>query len=202
MQTTMIVLIDNGHGVDTPGKRSPDGRLREYAWTREVAQRIVGELRRRGIDAHLLTPEQEDIPLRERVKRVNDTCRLYGNQKVLLVSIHNNAAGADGKWHDARGFAVYVSNNAGQGSRRLAAEFYAGAKARGLTGNRATPPQGFWQASLAMCRDTKCAAVLTENLFQDNREDVAFLLSNEGKTTIVDLHVNAILNYIRTCEQR
>jgi len=198
----MIVLLDNGHGVETLGKRSPDGRLREYAWTREVAQRIVGELRRRGIDAHLITPEQEDIPLRERVKRVNDTCRLYGNQKVLLVSIHNNAAGADGKWHDARGFAVYVSNNAGQGSRRLAAEFYAGAKARGLMGNRATPPQGFWQASLAMCRDTKCAAVLTENLFQDNREDVAFLLSNEGKTAIADLHVNAILNYIATCEQR
>ena len=198
----MIVLLDNGHGVETLGKRSPDGRLREYAWTREVAQRIVGELRRRGIDAHLITPEQEDIPLRERVKRVNDTCRLYGNQKVWLVSIHNNAAGADGKWHDARGFAVYVSNNAGQGSRRLAAEFYAGAKARGLMGNRATPPQGFWQASLAMCRDTKCAAVLTENLFQDNREDVAFLLSNEGKTAIADLHVNAILNYIATCEQR
>lgn len=198
----MIVLIDNGHGVETPGKRSPDGRLREYAWTREVAQRIVGELRRRGIDAHLLTPEQEDIALRERVKRVNDICRLYGSQKVLLVSIHNNAAGADGKWHEARGFAVYVSNNAGQGSRRLAAEFYAGAKARGLTGNRATPPQGFWQASLAICRDTKCAAVLTENLFQDNREDVAYLLSNEGKSTIVDLHVHAILNYIETCEQR
>lgn len=198
----MIVLIDNGHGRETPGKRSPDGRLREYAWTREVAQRIVGELRRRGIDAHLLTPEQEDIPLRERVKRVNDTCRLYGNQKVLLVSIHNNAAGADGRWHDARGFTVYVSNNAGQGSRRLAAEFYAGAKARGLTGNRATPPQGFWLASLAMCRDTKCAAVLTENLFQDNCEDVEYLLSNEGKTTIVDLHVHAILNYIGTCEQR
>lgn len=202
MQTTMIVLIDNGHGVETPGKRSPDGRLREYAWAREIAQRIVGELRRRGVIAQAITPEQEDIPLRERVKRVNDTCRLYGNQKVLLVSIHNNAAGADGKWHDARGFAVYVSNNAGQGSRRLAAEFYAGAKARGLMGNRATPPQGFWQASLAMCRDTKCAAVLTENLFQDNREDVAFLLSNEGKTTIVDLHVNAIFNYIATCEQR
>lgn len=195
----MIVLIDNGHGKETPGKRSPDGRLREYAWTREVAQRIVGELRRRGVIAHLITPEQEDIPLRERVKRVNDTCRLYGDQKVLLVSIHNNAAGADGKWHEARGFAVYVSNNAGQGSRRLASEFYAGAKARGLMGNRATPPQGFWQASLAVCRDTLCAAVLTENFFQDNREDVAYLLSSEGKTAITDLHVNAILNYIETC---
>ena len=202
MQTTMIVLIDNGHGVDTPGKRSPDGRLREYAWTREVAQRIAIALQREGIDARLIVPEPTDIPLSVRTRRVNDICHKVGKQNVLLVSVHNNAAGADGKWHEARGFAVYVSNNAGLGSRRLAAEFYAGAKARGLTGNRATPPQGFWQASLAMCRDTKCAAVLTENLFQDNIDDVKYLLSNEGKTAIVDLHVNAILNYIRTCEQR
>lgn len=198
----MIILIDNGHGVETPGKCSPDGRLREYAWAREIARRIAIALQREGIDARLLVPETTDIPLSVRTRRVNEVCKAEGARNVCLVSIHNNAAGADGRWHDARGFAVYVSNNAGQGSRRLAAEFYAGAKARGLTGNRATPPQGFWQASLAMCRDTKCTAVLTENLFQDNREDVAFLLSNEGKTTIVDLHVNAILNYIATCEQR
>lgn len=198
----MIILIDNGHGRETPGKRSPDGRLREYAWAREIARRIAIALQREGIDARLLVPETTDIPLSVRTRRVNEVCKAEGARNVCLVSIHNNAAGADGRWHDARGFAVYVSNNAGQGSRRLAAEFYAGAKARGLTGNRATPPQGFWQASLAMCRDTKCTAVLTENLFQDNREDVAFLLSNEGKTTIVDLHVNAILNYIATCEQR
>lgn len=198
----MIILIDNGHGVETPGKRSPDGRLREYAWAREIARRIAIALQREGIDARLLVPETTDIPLSVRTRRVNEVCKAEGARNVCLVSIHNNAAGADGRWHDARGFAVYVSNNAGQGSRRLAAEFYAGAKARGLTGNRATPPQGFWQASLAMCRDTKCTAVLTENLFQDNREDVAYLLSSEGKTAIADLHVNAISNYIATCEQR
>ena len=28
------VLIDNGHGEETPGKRSPDGKFREYIWTR------------------------------------------------------------------------------------------------------------------------------------------------------------------------
>lgn len=26
----MKILIDNGHGENTPGKRSPDGKLREY----------------------------------------------------------------------------------------------------------------------------------------------------------------------------
>ena len=33
----MKILIDNGHGVDTAGKRSPDGSLREYKYTREIA---------------------------------------------------------------------------------------------------------------------------------------------------------------------
>mgnify|MGYP003524248588 FL=1 len=46
-----------------------------------------------------------------------------------------------------------------------------------------------------MCRDTICPAVLTENLFQDNKEDVKFLLSNEGKEIIANIHVNAILEY-------
>ena len=30
----MKILIDNGHGIDTKGKRSPDGRLLEYAQNR------------------------------------------------------------------------------------------------------------------------------------------------------------------------
>ena len=30
-----LIMLDNGHGVETPGKRSPDGRLREYSYTRD-----------------------------------------------------------------------------------------------------------------------------------------------------------------------
>lgn len=50
---------------------------------------------------------------------------------------------------------------------------------------------------MAMCRDTKCPAVLTENLFQDNRADVDYLLSAEGKQALADLHVKGIADYIR-----
>ena len=42
----MKVILDNGHGRDTAGKRSPDGRLREYAYTREMARRIAQDLKR------------------------------------------------------------------------------------------------------------------------------------------------------------
>ncbi len=47
----MKVLIDNGHGENTPGKRSPDGRLREWAYSREIADLVVAGLRKLGIDA-------------------------------------------------------------------------------------------------------------------------------------------------------
>ena len=32
----MKILIDNGHGIDTKGKRSPDGRLLEYSVSKEA----------------------------------------------------------------------------------------------------------------------------------------------------------------------
>ena len=67
----MKVLIDNGHGVNTPGKRSPDGRFREYKYNREIAAAVVEHLKLRGIDAELLVPEEEDISLEERSRRVN-----------------------------------------------------------------------------------------------------------------------------------
>ena len=67
----MKILIDNGHGIDTPGKRSPDGSLREYAYNREIAAVIVAKLKEMGFDAELLVTEIEDISLKERVARVN-----------------------------------------------------------------------------------------------------------------------------------
>lgn len=192
------VLIDNGHGENTPGKCSPDGRLREFAYCREIARRVSRELSIRGIDAILLVPERTDTALRERVRKVNCWANKLGRQHLLLVSIHNNAAGADGEWHNATGFSVFISNNASANSKLLARVFTDNATEMGLTGNRCVPPEKYWVQSLAMTRDTICPAVLTENLFQDNENDVKFLLSEEGKRAIVALHVNSILKYINS----
>ena len=105
----MKILIDNGHGRETPGKRSPDGRLLEYAYTRDIARRIVSALTAQGYDAELLVPEQEDIPLPERCRRVNDWCRLLGKDNVILISIHINAAGHGDRWMNARGWCAYTT---------------------------------------------------------------------------------------------
>ena len=193
----MKVLIDNGHGSNTTGKRSPDGRLREYAYAREIAGLLVEKLKKGGVDAELVTPETYDVSLATRVSRINRIYRQMGNRNCIAISIHNDAKGSDNKWHEARGFSVRVAPNASKNSKRLAKIIYEQAVKAGLKGNRATPPEGYWVQNLAICRDTSCPAVLTENLFQDNKEDVEFLLSDKGKETIVNLHYNAIMEYIK-----
>lgn len=191
------VLIDNGHGENTPGKCSPDKRLREYAYVREIARRVEKCLRCKGYEAQRIVEEETDVPLSERCKRVNDICKQVGTKNVLLVSIHNNAAGGDGKWHEARGFSAHVGLNASSKSKMLAQYLWNEAIQQGLKGNRSVPAAPYIAQNLAICRDTACPAVLTENLFQDNKEDVELLLSEEGKEKVTATHVNAIVNFIK-----
>lgn len=190
------VLLDAGHGIDTAGKQSPDGRLLEYAYAREIAERIENKLKAQGIDAERIVPEVIDIPLSERTKRANKIYTASG-RKAILVSIHCNAQGADGRWHDAHGWSAFVSMNASFASKTLARCLIQAANVAGLHVREYSRQIPYWTQNLAICRDTKCPAVLTENLFQDNRDDVDFLLSETGKNTITDLHINGILAYIK-----
>ena len=43
--------------------------------------------------------------------------------------------------------------------------------------------------------------VLTENFFMDNKEDIAYLTSMEGKQNIVNTHVEGIIQYIKEYEK-
>lgn len=191
----MIICLDNGHAKSTPGKQSPDGQLKEYAYTREIVSLLADKLKRNGYKVFIVTPEvDKDISLKERCNRINKVYK-ENNKKAISISIHCNAAGNGSKWMNARGWQVYVSPNASSNSKKLAKLLYQEAKKANLQGNRSVPKEEYWVSNLAMCRDTNCPAVLTENLFQDNKEDVEFLLSN--KQTIVDIHYNAIINYLK-----
>lgn len=167
----LTIILDNGHGSNTPGKCSPDKSLLEYKWAREIVDMLIKELKALGFNAVKLVPEDIDISLKERVRRANQIYK-DTNKQAILISVHCNAAGADGKWHTANGWSVFVSQNASKNSKRLAKDLYEQAEKRGLKGNRSVPKEKYWVQSLAMCHDTNCPAVLTENMFQDNKADV------------------------------
>lgn len=192
----MKVLVDNGHGFETLGKRSHDGRLLEYAYSREIARRLVASLQARGIDAEQIVPENKDISLKERCRRVNAICAKLGSKNCICISIHNNADKGT-SWTNASGFSIFVSPNASANSKKLASVFTDTSKKYCLEGDRAIPKEKYWTKNLAICRDTNCPAVLTENLFMTNKSDVDFLLSDIGKKIIVKMHEEAVIEYIK-----
>lgn len=212
----MKILIDNGHGNDTAGKRSPDGTLREYKWAREIASRIVADLMATGYDAERVVTEENDISLRERCRRINAWCDRLGKQNVIAISIHVNAA-ADGQWKSAGGWSAYTSPGQTKADA-LATALYASAekdladyvqqfpihKSLGHYDSKQKPLRTDYsdgdpdyEARFYILLNTKCPTVLTESLFQDNKADVEFLLSSQGKQAITNLHVNGIINYLK-----
>jgi len=188
------IILDNGHGEDTPGKRSPvwaDGKcLREYEFSRDIVRRIFSKLQAKGIVAEILVPEQNDIPLYVRANRANGICNVAGKSNCLLVSVHANAGGGTG-WEAH----TYMGDSM---SDRYSAIFYDKAEAafgkewkirKGSV--KADDPD--WDSNFAILRDTKCPAVLTENFFMDTERDCRFLLSEDGRERIAAMHVEAIM---------
>lgn len=194
----MKILIDNGHGENTAGKRSPDGLLREWQYTREIADDVVRVLKTMGHDAERIVRENVDVPLAERVNRVNGVCRHIGISNTVLVSIHCNASG-NGEWMAARGWSAYTSKGKTK-SDALATMLYEEAS-KNFVGHRIRTDYSDGDPDLEenfyILRNTKCPAVLTENFFMDNKDDVSYLLSLEGRQNIVRTHVDAIVNYIK-----
>lgn len=195
----MKILIDNGHGINTPGKCSPDGKHREWAWAREVAQMIAAELTARGYDAQRIVTESTDISLTERARRVNEICGQRGSNNVLLVSIHTNAAG-NGAWMSARGWCAYTSKGKTKADE-LACYLYDAAKKHFPQGTKIrtdfSDGDPDWEENFYVLAKTKCPAVLTENFFHDNHEDVDYISSPEGKKAITLAHVEGIIAYIK-----
>lgn len=194
----MKILIDNGHGENTPGKRSPDGVLREYLFAREIADDIVRELVKKGYDAERIVKENVDVALSERARRVNEFCGKLGTSNVILISVHCNAAGNGSDWMNARGWSAYTSKGQTKADK-LADCLYSIAESvfvRQRIRKDMSDGDPDWEENFYILQKTKCPAVLTENFFQDNRDDVEFLLSTEGKQQIVKVHVNGIIKYI------
>ena len=194
----MKIFIDNGHGLMTVGKRSPDGLFREPFYNREIAKRVVSDLLDRGYDAELLVPEDDDISLAERVRRVNAACFLLGKQNVVLVSIHVNAAGNGSKWLNATGWSVYTCK--GQTESDRLAEILCETAIKNFPGRRIrtdfSDGDSDWEEGFYILRKSLCPAVLTENFFMDNHSDLEYLQSRAGKQAIVDAHVEGIIEYL------
>ena len=191
----MRILLDNGHGENTPGKRSPvwpDGtQLYEYEFNRDIARRVHNALRGRGVDCELLVRENVDVPLSERVLRANEAAGEVGAENCLLVSIHANAGGGTG-WEAWTGKGRTAADDYAAIFYEEAARAFPEWKIRRDTADSDADKE----ADFYILKRTACPAVLTENFFMDTERDCRFILSAEGRVRVADMHVAAIVRCI------
>ena len=195
----MKILIDAGHGIDTPGKRSPDGSFLEYLWNRQVADLVVARLRSSGMDADLVVTETNDIPLRTRAMRVNRESDRLGASNVILVSIHANAAGNGKSWMNATGWECHTSPGKTR-SDELAEAFY-DSFSRAFPGKKMrrdfSDGDSDKESHFYILTKTRCPAVLLENFFYDNRMECQWLLQAKTKEQIADAIVDGLKSYLK-----
>ena len=186
------ILLNNGHGKDTPGKRwSFDGKT-FYEWesNRETVKRVANKLDALGIPYHIITPEENDVPLKIRAQRVNSLCDKYGKNDCLLLSVHSNAS----RDHNARGISLWTSKGKTK-SDEYAEIFWLAATTLGsqarLLSDMSDGDHDF-EESFYMVQKTACPAVLVEAFFYDHRADFYYLMSEEGREAIANWYVEAI----------
>jgi len=193
----MKVILDNGHGKDTPGKRSPKGMLsdnvafHEFEFNRDIVSRLIYLLDASQIDFYELVPEINDISLPERCRRANAISEKHSGS--FLISIHANAGGGTG-WE------VFTSVGETQ-SDKIADIFYQEAeKAFPEFRMRKDLADGDFdkEAHFYILKNTICPAILTENFFMDHEKDLAFLITDEGRQRIAQHHHDAIVRYLET----
>lgn len=194
----MKIFLDNCHGSDTPGKRSPDGKFLEYHYNRLLASQITSTLQSLNYDAELLVPEKIDIPMKERCHRVNTWCNAHGSTNAICISIHFNAHGNGSEWTQAKGWSIYTSK--GNTKADLLAESIAQAATELLPDMRlrSDPADGDLdiEEDFYILKRTVCPCVLSENGFMTNYDECRWLMTDEALTILSNVHVTGIINYL------
>lgn len=183
------VCLDPGHGVETAGKRSPDGSYLEHEFALDMGRRLQALLERHGVAVTMTRTTEADVTLAKRVAVANGVKGLD-----LFVSLHSNAAGSGAQWMTARGYGIYTREaGAGEGRNIAAGKLLARAREAGLS---------LWggglhhNKSLYVLKNTVAPAVLIEHLFHDNREDTALLKDPAFRERLAEVDAKGILDYL------
>ena len=217
----LIVCLDPGHAISTPGKRSPYSACKvepaldfyEYKFNREIVDMLAKKLSEQGIEVFITTDKNRDgdidVSLTTRATRAWNAIKASG-KKGIFISVHANANGKGSAWDKAKGWSTYTTK--GQNiSDQLADYFYDEAekifdgKKLKIRTDKSDNDRD-WEENFTVIFkieqfSTKngkptVPSVLTENFFYSNVDDCKYLCSNKGKENIVKLHFQAILGFV------
>jgi len=186
----LTIILDPAHGEDVPGKQSPDGKHKEYRWSRNICHDLHPILVAEGYAVLWTTTEETEPGL---TYRKNKASTLPGENK-FLISLHNNAAGMGVKWMEARGIEIWTSPGQTKSDEYATIildelqETFPSMKFRKDISDGDVDKE----SKFTVLMGSGYSAVLLEWLFQDNIEDVKLLMDEDVNYELCNALVRAI----------
>lgn len=202
----VIVVLDPGHGPDTPGKRwtstdeasggagaGVEPSFYEWKWNREYSKVLMGELLLRGYRVFLTVEgEEPDKALLKRVQFANNLKEYNRNMHCLYISLHVDAAESA----KAHGLSVWTTKGF-TNSDVLADYIIESIKTTGYKVRLNSPKQyeKDYEANFYVIKNAAMPAVLIEHGFMTNKEDRALLRQESTKTMLASATADAVDAY-------
>ena len=187
------VCLDPGHGVESPGKCSPDKSYYEHEFALDMARRIQAHLERCGVrvvltrtDEHCPTGKADTNDLLKRVA-ISDAARAD-----LFVSLHSNASGNE--WSSASGLMIYTSAGPETASRNVAAKAVLAHMTAAGVELRGSPL--VHDMELVVTRKTAAPAMLIEYGFHTNRTEVVLLKKSSYRAKLAEATAKGVCDFL------
>jgi N-acetylmuramoyl-L-alanine amidase len=180
------VALDAGHGYDTPGKRTPDGSMKEYEFNRATAYKVkqILENEYEGVEILITFRDSHDVPLRQRTDWANAW------KADVFVSIHANAAGSG--WSSAEGIETFVYKTRPKEAVQLATHVQ-----NHLIRETGRKNRGVKAADFHVLRETKMTAILCECGFMTNKEEASLLKSDSYRKKCAEAIVQGLVEHYK-----
>lgn len=181
-----LIALDDGHGMTTPGKRTPilpgtKTFMHENEFNRAVVNYLKDHLIRCGFKVLLVADGDTDIPLKTRTDRANKA------NADLYISVHANAM--TGAWGAHNGVETYhypTSTKGKKAAEIIHKHLLKGTKQR---------DRGVKIANFHVLRETKMPAVLVECGFMDNLDEAKLLMSDAFRRECAEEIARGICEY-------
>lgn len=182
-----LVAVDDGHGMETAGKRSPkltDGSvMKENEFNKAVVAKLKENLKRCGIDIVATAPTTKDTPLKDRVKVAND------KKADIFVSVHANAYDGTFEGKNPSGVETFYHANSENGKK------IANLVHNNLIQGIKQVDRGIKTGDLYVLNHTNMPAILCECGFMDNPGEIKLLLSDSFREECAEEIARGICEY-------
>ncbi|MGX8797244.1 N-acetylmuramoyl-L-alanine amidase family protein [Fusibacter sp. JL298sf-3] len=185
-----LIALDDGHGAETPGKRTPPLKalngvsVRENTFNSTVVALLKTALQRCGLDVLCVAPTEQDVSLKQRVATANRA------GATLYLSIHYDAYDGQFDAYDPEGHTVYICPGSKEG-RRLGESVL-----KYLSKGTPQKNRGIKEAPFYVLKYTDMPAILTENGFMDNEREALLMVDPTFQKEVAEEHAQGICTYL------